>query len=55
MARLSLSVAPEVKDDLFGGRADQLGDALARRLHAFSPAQPNEWLRLAALPNFSMK
>ena len=35
MARLSLSVAPEVKMISFGRRADQLGDALARQLDRF--------------------
>ncbi len=43
------------EDDLFRSRADQAGDALRDSSTASSAAHPNGWLRLAALPNFSMK
>src|SRR5260370_1062142 len=53
--RLSDSVAPLVKMISFG--VAPISEATCARAFstASSPAQPNEWLRLAALPQFSVK
>src|SRR5439155_1387613 len=53
--RLSDSVAPLVKMISFG--VALISEAICCRAvsTASSPAHPNEWLRLAALPNFSVK
>ncbi len=53
--RLSDSVAPLVKMISLG--VALMSEATCARAFstASSPAQPKEWLRLAALPNFSLK
>jgi hypothetical protein len=53
--KLSDSVAPLVKMISFA--VALIREAICWRAvsTASSPAQPNEWLRLAALPNFSVK
>ena len=50
MARLSLSVAPEVKTISCGRGADGSSDLAAGLLHCAAASQPKEWLLLAALP-----
>ncbi len=55
MARLSLSVAPLVK--MISSGVAPIRSAIWRRAlsTASLASQPKEWLRLAALPNFSVK
>ena len=55
MARLSLSVAPEVKMISLGVAPTSFAMRSRAVSTAASAAQPKEWLRLAALPNFSTK
>src|SRR5262245_6509998 len=56
IARLIDSVPPEVKISSFGSRAPMSFAIWSRaRSTAFSASQPNEWLRLAGWPNFSVK
>jgi len=55
-ARLSLSVAPLVKTISLSDDAPMRSAMRCRAIStAFSAAQPNEWLRLAALPNVVVK
>src|SRR6185369_2846636 len=56
IARLIDSVPPEVKTSSLGSRAPMIFPICSRaRSTAFSASQPNEWLRLAGWPNFSVK
>ena len=55
MARLSLSVAPEVKMISLVVAPTSFATRSRPSSVASSPTHPKEWLRLAALPNFSMK
>ena len=43
------------KDNLLGGRADQLGNLARAVSTAASASQPNAWFRLAAFPNLTKK
>jgi hypothetical protein len=55
MARLFASVEPEVKMISFGLAPISAAHCSRACSTASSASQPNEWLRLAALPNFSLK
>ena len=55
MARLSDSVAPEVKTISLPLAPMSAATCSRASSTAFSAVQPKLWLRLAALPNFSVK
>jgi hypothetical protein len=55
IARLSDSVAPLVKTISFGSAWISAAICARAASTAFSASHPKEWLRLAALPNFSRK